>query len=68
MAKPSFTAPSCSDQNRDFETSIRDLADDQIRRAVDAWIRCPANKRPSAEALGTRVAEIASLAAKGVEQ
>lgn len=37
------------------------ILQDQINSAIRVWLECPVDKRPSAQALGIRVAEIAAL-------
>lgn len=38
----------------------RGIAEAEMRLAIRAWLKCPVDKRPSAAALGQRIAEIAS--------
>lgn len=39
-------------------------AEADMRLAIRAWLKCPADKRPSPQALGLRIAEIASALPK----
>jgi hypothetical protein len=34
--------------------------EDEMHSAIRAWLRCPPDRRPSAHALGVRIAEIAA--------
>jgi hypothetical protein len=43
----------------DGDDPAADLAEAEMLRAIRAWLRCPAEKRPSAAALGQRIAAIA---------
>lgn len=44
----------------------RGLAEAEMRLAIKAWLRCPADKRPSPAALGQRIADIASAITRAV--
>jgi len=52
------------DYDRAVECVLRDLesflAEVEMRKAISAWLGCPAEKRPTPQALGQRVADIAS--------
>jgi hypothetical protein len=43
-----------------YENAISAQSPQEMQAAIRAWIDCPAEKRPSADALGQRIADIAS--------
>lgn len=42
------------------ESGFRIVKDTEMQAAIAAWLECPKDRRPSADALGKRVAEIAA--------
>lgn len=39
----------------------QDGTEDAMTKAIRAWLQCPRDKRPSSQALGKRIAEIADI-------
>jgi hypothetical protein len=46
----------CSGSKQEWKAS----GEDDMRLAITAWLKCPADKRPSPAALGQRIADIAA--------
>jgi hypothetical protein len=46
--------------NQSLDETSQFLAEVQMRNALQAWLSCPADKRPSPQALGELISEIAT--------